>query len=59
MNQEKQNLVILIEQQKKLPDYSQPDRLPYESITWENGAWSVKPWLDQGQIQVPPLPCDD
>ena len=30
------------------------EHLPYESIKWENGAWSVKRWK-----QVPPLPIDE
>ena len=58
MNREKQNHdIILIEQSKEI--YILPDRLPYESITWQNGAWSVKPWPNQTIIQVPPLPSDD
>ena len=58
MNREKQNYdIILIEQSKEI--YIPPDRLPYESITWQNGAWSVKPWPNQTIIQVPPLPSDD
>ena len=57
MNKKKQNydsLTIIADQVKKelrskFPTHKK--RLPYESIEWKNGAWSVKTWK-----QVPSLP---
>ena len=57
MNKEKQNydsLKIIADQVKKelrSKFTTHEKRLPYESIEWKNGAWSVKTWK-----QVPSLP---
>jgi hypothetical protein len=36
---------------------SSQKRLPYESIKWENGGWTVKMWKQFPSLpSVPPLP---
>ncbi len=64
MNQEKQksdkiisNITVGLEKDVTHNPYE--ERLPYESIRWVNGGWSVKMWKQVPLPNVPPLPVDE
>jgi hypothetical protein len=60
MNKEKFDKIIpnpTFELEKEVIHNSSQKRLPYESIKWENGGWTVKMWKQFPSLpSVPPLP---